>query len=353
MEDINKKLPRFLIIFIFITTMISCSTTNNKIQKPAPVLSINERQAFQSAKVIRLLVTQNFQDGDKVEVIKFDKLVNNLFQDRLKLKIVGADAEQFDATLKIVGSGRALADSYVSYNRTTQQRSGKPVKLYTGMKGTLEVSFEINQVAKVSNEVDLFVEPARFLIGYGSAAPWTNIYHKAENLLYQTVGQAYGVSYLMNIMGESKNYDYGSMRYALTQIGEPAVQPLSSFLMDPSVALDLKSTAMDTLSSINSSSAIDPLVWLVINKESKYAAFNLGQSSNVSAVEPLIDAMIKLNHEGKPIDYILEAIYKLVTGSSKNYAIRFEKDFPGLSKDPQKWKDWWSLNKSRYAAEKK
>lgn len=349
-----KVLGSFIIVFMLITTY-SCATA------PVALLSINEIQKFKSVKTIRLVYTEDFWEGEERQKLKLDRDAHNFFRECRKFDVVSADANQYDATIRIDGNGKALAAKYVTYDRNTGTKYGKPHKKYTGVKATLSATLEIDDGPSLTNTLDIRIKPPTSPPVY----LWRPVHFGLSKLLHQTVGQAFGVDYLIAIMagydiqGNRCHPDFKSIHYALKRIGEPAEVPLIAFLMDESVEMKRKGWPIRIYRDIYGSRAIDTLLWLVRNKESVVAAGELGTLCDIDAVEPLIDIMMKFHDEGKKIDYLLRNIKRLTYGDNykqcrlnyynqtENLADIFKRGYPYNSQNPKEWKDWWDSLKDQ------
>ena len=217
------------------------------------------KEMLRDVKVIRVVVEQSYGEADKVS-LPFFKETKRIFETYGRIKVVGKDAQTYDATLTIQASGEALGARY------------GPSTFASG-------SFHYT-VAKVTGDILLTVK--------GKEIKWT--FSDETSLPVKIPSGSYETP---NDAPFKEAFHEGFCPAIFRALSElRGIEPLISALKDKDI--NLRKAAAKALGEIKDPRAVEFLISALKDKESyvRYAAAKvLGEIEDPRAIAPLISAL--------------------------------------------------------------
>ncbi|MBN1509210.1 MAG: HEAT repeat domain-containing protein [Sedimentisphaerales bacterium] len=250
-------------------------------------------EAFRAARTVRLIVEEH-GPGDVLDP-HLEETVESLLT-YAKVTVLGADAETYDATIRIVIQKQALGARY--------ERLGFR---YTGARVFGYICFDRRPMAAYLESFkgeehppsQLWRDDDRTTYLERHSAPFVEAYRGSDfgAKLARMIGQTYEAEMLVDAL-KDKNYEVRMVAaMALGDIGGPrVVDPLINALMDCS--WQVQRAAAIALGDTGDPRAVDPLINALKGpsepwywKVQQAAAMALGDIGDPRAVDPLINAL--------------------------------------------------------------
>ena len=271
-----------LVIFLIFLSMFLYLMNGYSTAQP----SEEQFTAFRSAKTVRIIVNQFYGEAKGVS-LPFEYVAGRLLQKYARLKVVKADAKNYDVTLSIEAKGEAKSSERYPTN-------------YSGASLSGTISLEIPNIPVYKKSFYGYETPAKFHIsGYStpSSAPFDRAFSKSGSFLSQILemmGEVYGHPCIISAL---KDDDLDVRIRAVEIIGklkEPsAVKPLIKALQKDD-KIYVKKAIAEALGEIGDPRAVQPLIVYLKNctgsAEAEVVVSALGKIGDPRAVGALIGA---------------------------------------------------------------
>ncbi len=204
-------------------------------------------KAFRNVKVVQLVVWQDYGEAEGVN-LPFEKVARK-FLEAAGFKVVGSDAQVYDATLRIKVVGEALGASCTAGYH------------YSGAEIDVKISFEVAGVPAYIKSFKETKSPSYRIYGWGcgypspSDAPFNTVFGSLDYCykLAKLVEELYGVEAVEPLIAALKDKDSDvreSAAEALVKIGDPkAIEPLKEVAKNDSNS-NVRKAAKEALEKI-------------------------------------------------------------------------------------------------------
>jgi HEAT repeat protein len=304
--------------------LTGCVSLNGRVNA---LPSEEQLKAFQSVKTVKIIVEQSYGAAKGVN-LPFEEVTGRLFG-YAGIKVVKADAKEYDATITIKARGEAQGKNY----RPPGNDYGLYEYSYSGAFLSGTISSAISGINDYKKTFEGYIAPpeytqkGRFPTPY--SAPFDLAFQESGSFVSKTalmIGEIYGHYPLITALKDEHGYVRanaawalgeikdpraidplfaifihdkegwvrGSARKALVKIGNTATEPLISALKDESWLV--RNDAAASLGEIKDFRAVGPLISVFLNDEKELVRMNAKEAlvkTGKSAAEPLIVALKK------------------------------------------------------------
>jgi len=268
-----------------------------------PPLTKEQIEAFRSAKIVRLGIKQSYGEAEGAS-FPFEKLIRKVFEGYTQCEVVGLYSPEYDLTIKINATGRAISRDYEGWINMTPNPPKRAIwTCYTGAALSGSIEFEIEGLPPYTGTFSQTASPPYVISDVvrrkPSKAPFKKLSYRYVSTLLEMAGEIYGIDFIIATHSErmglaegmsSWSVDFwGAAKEALMKIGDRAVEPMIAALNDEDKSV--RRFAVEVLGKMKDPRAVEPLI-VLLNDESEKVRMKvvevLGEFKDPRAVEPLI-----------------------------------------------------------------